>query len=89
MLFEGQAGDEKNGVLLLKKKASVNLSRCFLPDAPSKMVKNSWSTLSLPQPAWALGYVTRMDAQMSGREVEVPFNEQEELIADWYVRPVR
>ena len=53
------------------------------------MVKNSWGTVSLPQPARALGYVTRMDAQMSGREVEVPFNEQEELIADWYVRPVR
>ncbi|CAG5158157.1 uncharacterized protein ALTATR162_LOCUS5013 [Alternaria atra] len=29
LLFEGQAGDEENGVPLLEKKANVNLSRCY------------------------------------------------------------
>lgn len=83
LLFDGQAGDVENGVPLLEKKANVNLNRYFLPDAPSKMVKNSWGALSMPQPDRALGYVTRMDAQMLGAEIDAPFNEEEEQMADW------
>ncbi|KAF2005528.1 hypothetical protein P154DRAFT_424264 [Amniculicola lignicola CBS 123094] len=89
LLFDGQAGDVENGVQLLEKKANVNFNRYFLPDAPSKMVKSSWGALSMPQPDRALGYVTRMDAQMSGAEVQVPFSEDEEQIADWYRLSIR
>lgn len=75
LLFDGQADDVENGMPLLGKKANVNLNQYFLPNAPCKMVKGSWGTLSMPQPDRALGYVTRMDAQMSGAEVQVHFSE--------------
>ena len=82
MLFDGQAEDVENG-MPLEKKANVNLNRYFLPNAPSKIAKDLWGMLPIPQPDRALGHVTRMDAQMSGAEVQVPFSEDEEQIADW------
>lgn len=80
LLFEGE---DEGGPPFLAMKPHLNLSRHFLPEAPSDTVKKIHGPLSRPQPDRAIGYVSRVDAAASVPKVAAPFSAGEEDQLDW------